>query len=402
MTLRLLTILFIALLLPGCSPRIKISKVIRATPELETIQFEKKGIYSKPVIRYFVKKIKTPDAIEITSGIELYRVSYFTADENNKEILVSGLLALPRNKKIKGMVSYHHGTNSERNNAPSRPSPDEGLAIAAIFAGGGYLCLIPDYIGFGVSNEVHTYLHAETTVNAAVGLIKLGSGICSSLTGKETNDLFLVGVSQGGHTTAAVHRYLEQNPVKGLNLVASSSIAGAYNLREISIPYAIEKNSVFYLGYLANSYCHIYNRPVSSLVVAPYDTAISKLFDGNHSYEQIKGRLPKTAAGLFTTETLTTIVKGQKDWFTDKLEENRTDNWKPVAPFRIYYGSKDNDVSPNDALEAYSKMKQLGGNVQLVGVGNLNHLQTAYSALPKSRAYFDSLTVLRQNRIGNH
>jgi pimeloyl-ACP methyl ester carboxylesterase len=373
--------------------------VIRATPELEAIQFEKKGIYSKPVIRYFVKKIKTPDAIEITSGIDLYRVSYFTADENNKEILVSGLLAFPRNKKIKGMVSYHHGTNSERNNAPSRPSPDEGLAIAAIFAGGGYLCLVPDYIGFGVSNEVHTYLHAETTANAAVGLIKLGSGICSSLTGKETNDLFLVGVSQGGHTTAAVHRYLEQNPVKGLNLVASSSIAGAYNLREISIPYAIEKNSVFYLGYLANSYCHIYNRPIGSLVVAPYDTAISKLFDGNHSYEQIKGRLPKTASGLFTRETLTAIVMGQKDWFTEKLEENRTDNWKPVAPFRIYYGSKDNDVSPNDALQAYNLMKQLGGNVQLVGVGDLNHLQTAYSALPKSRAYFDSLTVIRRTEI---
>jgi acetyl esterase/lipase len=137
------------------------------------------------------------------------------------------------------------------------------------------------------------------------------------------------------------------------------------------------------------------------LVVAPYDTAISKLFDGNHSYEQIKGRLPKTASGLFTRETLTAIVMGQKDWFTEKLEENRTDNWKPVAPFRIYYGSKDNDVSPNDALQAYNLMKQLGGNVQLAGVGDLNHLQTAYSALPKSRAYFDSLTVLRQNRIGN-
>ena len=401
MAIRLLTMLFVTLLFHGCSPRIKISKVVRANPELQTVQFEKKGIYSKPVILYFVKKIKTPDAIEITSGIELYRISYFTADENNKEILVSGLLAFPRNKKIRGMVSYHHGTNSERNNAPSRPSREEGLAIAAIFAGGGYLCLIPDYIGFGVSNEVHTYLHAETTVNAAVGLIKLGSGICSTLTGKETNDLFLVGVSQGGHTTAAVHRYMEKNPVKGLDLIASSSIAGAYNLREISIPYAIEKNSVFYLGYLANSYCHIYNRPIGSLVMAPYDTAVSKLFDGNHSYEQIKGRLPKTAAGLFTKETLTAIVMGQKDWFTEKLEENRTDNWKPVAPFRIYYGSKDNDVSPNDALKTYSQMKQLGGNVQLVGVGDLNHLQTAYSALPKSRAYFDSLTVLRQNRIGN-
>jgi pimeloyl-ACP methyl ester carboxylesterase len=397
--IRIFQIFFLSLFLVGCSPRIRISKVNHATPDLQTIRFEKKGIYPKTVVRYFVKKIKTQDTIHIISGIELYRVSYFTEDENKKRILVSGLLVLPRNKKIKGVVSYHHGTNSERNYAPSQPSRDEGMAIAAVFAGGGYLCLIPDYIGFGISNEVHTYLHVETTVNAVVDLLKLGSQICSSLTGKATNNLFLVGVSQGGHTTAAVHRYLEQNPVKGLKLIASSSIAGAYNLREISVPYAIEKNSVFYLGYLANSYCHIYNQPIGSIVSAPYDTVVSSIFDGNHSYNQIRDRLPKTAAKLYNREILTDILMGQKDWFTEKLEENRTDNWKPMAKFRMYYGSNDDDISPDDALKTYSQMRQLGGNVQLIGVGDLNHLQTAYSALPKSRVYFDSLTVISQKKV---
>ena len=245
---------------------------------------------------------------------------------------------------------------------------------------------------------MHTYLHVETTVNAVVDFLKLGAQICSSLTGKETNNLFLVGISQGGHTTAAVHRYLEKNPVKGLKLIASSSIAGAYNLREISIPYAIEKKSVFYLGYLANSYCHIYNQPLSSIISAPYDTVVSKIFDGNHSYNQIKSWLPISADKLYTKEILTDIIMGQKDWFTEKLEENRTDNWKPIAKFRMYYGSKDDDVSPQDALSTYRQMKQLGGNVQLIATGNLNHLQTAYSALPKTRAFFDSLTVIQPNR----
>jgi hypothetical protein len=96
--INLLAFLLLLQIFSGCSPRIKIGKVKESTPELRSVNFESKGIYPEPVIKYFVKKIETPDKINITSGIELYKVSYYTKDEDNKKILVSGLLALPRNK----------------------------------------------------------------------------------------------------------------------------------------------------------------------------------------------------------------------------------------------------------------------------------------------------------------
>ena len=395
MITKVLNYIFLVLILTGCTPRINITKLIRQTPDLQSLKFEARGIYSRPIINYFVKKIKTHDKISITSGIELYRVSYFTKDEENRKTLVSGLLAFPRNKKIKGVVSYQHGTNSERMNAPSKPSEDEGLGIAAVFAGGGYLCLIPDYIGFGVSTEIHTYLHAETTTNAVVDFLKIGSEICIGLTKKETNNLFLIGISQGGHATAAVQREIEKNPVSGLQLIATSSIVGAYNLKEISIPYAIENKSVFYLGYLANSYCHIYKHPLNSILLAPYDTVVPRIFDGNHTYEQVIARLPKTPESLYRKDILNDFISGNHDWFTDKISENQTFDWKPNALFRMYYGSKDKDVSPQDAINAYSHMKQLGGNVELIGLGELSHTQSAYAAIPKTRVFFDSLSTVR-------
>ena len=223
---RLLLFLFLLQILNGCTSRINIRKVNRSTTSFKSIHYESVGRYPEPVVKFFMKKLKSPEKITITSGIELFRVSYFIKDENDKSVMVSGLLAIPRNKKIKGVVSYQHGTSSERSEAPSKPSQDEGLGMAAIFAGGGYLTLIPDYIGFGVSTEVHTYLHAATTVNAVVDFLKIGSEICTSFTGKQTNNLFLVGISQGGHATAAVHRFLEQNPIQGLELIATSSIVG--------------------------------------------------------------------------------------------------------------------------------------------------------------------------------
>jgi len=394
---RLLTIVIFTLLLIGCSPRINISKIQRSSSKLESILFEAKGSYAKPVIRYFIKKINSPDKIYITSGIDLYRVSYYTKDEENKNTLVSGLLAIPRNKKIKGVVSYQHGTNSERAKAPSQPSQDEGLAISAVFAGGGYLVLIPDYIGLGISTKVHTYLHTETTVNAVVDFLKLGADICTALNGKKINDLYLVGISQGGHATAGVHRYLEKNPIEGLKLTATSSIVGAYNLKDIAIPYAIENNSVVYLGFLANSYCHIYKKPLASMVKSPYDSIVPRLFNGNYSYHQIQKQLPKTSDSLYTTEILNDLKSGKKDWLTDRLAENETFDWKPEAKFRMYYGLLDKDVSPREAVEAYRHMSQLGANVQLIGLGNLNHVESAYSALPKTRAFFDSLSVVQKS-----
>ena len=61
----------------------------------------------------------------------------------------------------------------------------------------------------------------------------------------------------------------------------------------------------------------------------------------------------------------------------------------------MYYGSLDKDVSPKDATEASSHMLKLGGNVQLIGLGNLSHVASAYAALPKTRAFIDSMTVVK-------
>ncbi|MEI7526936.1 MAG: hypothetical protein WCJ95_21490, partial [Mariniphaga sp.] len=112
MITKVLKYFILLMILTGCTPRNNITKLTRKTPDLKSLKFEARGIYPRPVINYFVKKLKTPDKISITSGVELYRVSYFTKDENNRKTLVSGLLAFPRNKKIKGVVSYQHGTNS--------------------------------------------------------------------------------------------------------------------------------------------------------------------------------------------------------------------------------------------------------------------------------------------------
>ena len=133
------------------------------------------------------------------------------------------------------------------------------------------------------------------------------------------------------------------------------------------------------------------------MVKSPYDSIVPRLFNGNYSYHQIQKQLPKTSDSLYTTEILNDLKSGKKDWLTDRLAENETFDWKPEAKFRMYYGLLDKDVSPREAVEAYRHMSQLGANVQLIGLGNLNHVESAYSALPKTRAFFDSLSVVQKS-----
>src|SRR3974390_2251910 len=107
------------------------------------------------------------DGIDIANDIDCYRIVYSSTDEKGRPIKLSGLLALPRDRTPKGLVSFQHGTTSNRELVPSNLSTD-GLAAAIVFAGNGYAAIAPDYVGLGVSVRPHPYYVAADTARAVV------------------------------------------------------------------------------------------------------------------------------------------------------------------------------------------------------------------------------------------
>ncbi len=329
--------------------------------------------------------------VSTNCGFYLYRVTYLTQNFDNQDIWVSGLLAVPDNEQIKGLVSYQHGTILNRTNAPSAPSYREGMVIASIFAGNGYILLAPDYIGLGKSLEVPTYLHMPSTVNSVVDFIEIGSDIISEITDGANKNLFLVGYSQGGSNTSAVHRAIEANNTTGLNLKASACIAGAYNLKYIASKFAVEKKSILYLGYVANSYAHVYNEDLQTIIKPEYAGILPTLFDGSKSESYILETLPDEPEEFLTQQLIDDIANENDNWFTVALGQNETYSWKPINPMRLFYGTEDNDVSPEEALFAYGYMKSIGGNVELVCTGNHYHMECWRNALPEIQKWFNQI-----------
>lgn len=347
------------------------------------------GHYTEVEARLLLKQAAPTLSFETTTAFSLYRITYKTTSYNQQLVVVSGLLGIPDGQAIKGVVSWQHGTNPTRAESVSGPSPSEGLPISAIFAGNGYVLVAADYIGLGVSTEVPTYLHTQSTVSAVVDLLKISFRVVNQLTGQAQPNLYLTGFSEGGSATAGVQRQLESGNPTSLVLKASAAVAGAYNLRAISVPYALQNNSVVYLGYVANSYALIYKQPLSSVVQPPYAEQLPALFNGSQSEDTIEKALPGKAQDLYTNEEYAALLQGGTNWFTNALEQNQTYQWLPKAPLRLYYGTKDTDVSPEDSKSAYNYMKPKGGNVELIEVGAFDHNETLIRALPGIQQWFN-------------
>ncbi len=352
------------------------------------------GGYRSWVLRALIWSQGLSAAFPTQYGVSLYRVEYWTTAPGGHVALASGLVALPRADSLRGVVSFQHGTASERSAAPSAPDPDNGVLAAAVFAGTGYLLVAPDYLGFGTSPEPHPYYHAESTANAVVDLLRASREVVAAAGFAWPGALFLTGFSQGGHATLAAQRAIEANPGDGLDLLASASVAGPFDLADIGFPSALEGRSRFaslYIAWIANTYARIYGMPLESVVREPYRSQLQLLFDGAHSGDAIVAALPAQPRELLTPGFLAEYDAGRESWFVTRLAENSLLDWTPRAPIRLYYGEADVDVAPAEALVAATHFAARGADVRAISVGAVDHEGSVLAAFQQVRAWFDEL-----------
>jgi len=358
-------------------------------------KIEQVGDFSSLAFRFLLWWADPPETVVVDTGAKLYRLTYWTTRFDGAPTQASGLVAIPKISTFRGIVSYQHGTNVNRHQAPSRPTLEEGVLGAALFAGGGYLFAAADYVGLGASGEVHPYLIAENTANAVADLLRASKRMTEILQLTWPKAVYLTGFSQGGHATLASQRLLEKTDAPDLHVVASAPVSGVYDLLNISFPVALEGGSpahAFYLAYLVNSYCAVYRQPPESLLAPPYAQGVPSLFDGEHDGDQIGNQLPASPPQLFTTQFLSDYHERKQNWFLQALAENSVLQWSPRAPLRLYVGEEDKDVSPKEAQAAAAAFSSRGCDVTIVSVGRCDHNTSIFRAIPKIRSWFDELS----------
>jgi pimeloyl-ACP methyl ester carboxylesterase len=351
--------------------------------------------YNRLVLSGLLWWADLPVKVPITGGVELFRIYYWSQNEG-KPVAATGLMVLPYatlgGQTPRGTAMYLHGTSPDRTNSPSAPGPQEGLLPAAVFAGGGYTLLAPDYFGLGKSHAAPAYIHAAATAAAARDLVIAARQAAAAMKLGFSPDLYLVGFSQGGHATAVVQRDLEAAPIPGVTVKAAAAISGAFDLAGVSVPYAFQHKHSLYLGYLAVSYAAQYHQPLGTLLTDRYAQTLPRLFDGDHAVDAIAAALPADPRDLFRPAALADILANRPDWFTAALAANEAWRWTPKAPLRLYYGDRDTDVSPQDSRQFHAWSVKQGGNIHLMPQGPYDHVGTALHAVPRASLWFDELS----------
>jgi hypothetical protein len=319
----------------------------------------------------------------INSDIKVYKIVYKTTI-NGQKINASGLICVPVTPGEYPVLSFQNGTNTVNANAPSEAPSSLNYQMVESIASMGYIVVIADYPGFGESKQIpHPYLVKEPTVQSVIDMLfavkEMAPEELPGITLK--NEYYLLGYSQGGWATLALHRALELDHSTDFYLKGSACGAGPYNI------FLLFQNMVnvtdypmpVYLGYILNAYTSYnqFTNPVSDIFNEPYASRVSSLYTGMLTSDQINSQLITSIAGLITADFLAGYTALEKyASVRAALNNNSISAWHSFKPLLLIHGGSDTQVNPVSTENMYYAMIDAGTSSDLIEkaiVPNVDH-----------------------------
>ena len=306
------------------------------------------------------------DPNQLVYDVEIYKVTYSTVYKES-QITASGLIAIPKTTDQVGMLSYHHGTITNRDDAPSNFSSSNFNTVSyAAMASVGLIGVIPDYLGFGSSSSIlHPYYVEEATASSILDMLKAATELAEQKGLPFNGKLFLAGYSEGGYATMAAHKAIEENGLDGFTLIASFPGAGAYDLKgmQAHIFSLQEYDDPHYLAYMALAYQIYYDQDdlLTDFFKEPYASRIPGLFDGIKGADEINSQLTTKISDLIQPDMLTGIDTNPKfNYLKTAFAENSLTDWKPAIQMYMYHGTSDTTVPFQNSVETFNKLLSNG------------------------------------------
>lgn len=303
----------------------------------------------------------------IVNDITVYKIVYKTTI-NNQSINASGLVCVPSTPGDYPVLSFQNGTNTLNANAPSENPADYSYQMIELAASLGYIVVISDYPGFGSSSSIaHPYLVKEPTVKSLVDNLyavkELGSYELPGI--NVLNEYYLIGYSQGGWATLALHKALETEYSEDFDLIGSACGAGPYNL--YLLMYGMLEVAIYpmpvYLGYIVNAYTayNQFTNPVTDIFKDPFASKISSLYTGMYTSSEINNQLTTSIPDLIKSDFLGGFVSAPEySSVRDALNNNSIPAWHTYKPLLLLHGEVDKDVDPASTENIYSAMVEAG------------------------------------------
>lgn len=310
--------------------------------------------------------------------VRVYRLTYTTRNTDGQPVTASGAVLVPVAPAAVPVISYQHGTlqPDEEERAPSYySSRSEVWSAVSVLAATGYVVSAPDYIGYGASKALpHPYEHGASLASASADMLRATREFCAQQNISVNQKNFLLGYSEGGYATLALHKLLEEKYADVLPVTASAPGAGAYH-KSAFARYIL--NSTEPLNFLRTyvwvlrTYDRVYqlNRPLSYYYQQPYATRLQA---------DPFSPVPRQATELFAPTFRQAVLTDSDPALTATLTANDVYDWQPRAPLALFHGTADDYVPFFNSEDAYKAMRARGAtNVELRPIQGGTHFSAA-------------------------
>ncbi|WP_051292635.1 alpha/beta hydrolase [Olivibacter sitiensis] len=322
-------------------------------------------------------------AAMVNQDVAVLKVVYNTK-MGETSLRASGLVLLPNHPQTNlTILSFQHGTIATQDEAPSAYKPVGNMeAYVAGTLGAslakGYMVVMPDYIGYGESSEVsHPYQEKASLATACLDMLKAVKELAYVNQININKGIRLLGYSEGGYATLALHQAIEQESNVDFNVEASYPAAGAYDMVGTA-QWVVNQTSTlpspatsFYMWTLL-TYNQLYgiNMPLESVLQPEYVVAVQQaLAAGNPMSAQVSDN----PSELFAPSFIAGITEGSNTPFLAALQQNNVYDWKPNAPVTLYHSEGDHIVPFLNATNAKAAMEARGATVNIISLGDLEH-----------------------------
>lgn len=294
--------------------------------------------------------------------IRVYKLTYTTQNTDGKAVTGSGALLVPVAAAAQALplLSYQHGTISpaEEGRAPSYYSTSsEVYAAVSVLASTGYVVSAPDYIGYGASKSLpHPYEHGASLASASLDMLRAAKEFCAQENVSLNRKNYLLGYSEGGYATMALHKLLEEKAATEFTVTASAPGAGAYHKSAFAKYVTGADQPLSFLStyvWVLDTYNRVYglNRPPTYFFNQPYATQLAA---------DPFSAVPQLPAQLFTSGFRAAVLNSTDAQLTAALQDNDNYDWQPKAPLALFHGTADDYVPFFNSQDAYDAMRARG------------------------------------------
>ena len=320
--------------------------------------------------------------------IDVYQIIYKTPYKHIDSLVnASGIVVFPKNNSCpSGLGCYTHGTFTRRDQCPSYNGPERPIGF--FFAGiGGVVTAMPDELGLGDCDSsvlIHPYISAFHTGYAAVNLMRAARQLADTLQKALSGEVILTGYSQGGYSTMAVAKLIQQNFNTEFNVVGLAPMSGPYDLNVTMVNQMLSFNSYAtpsYLPYLLLGYHSVYPQlqqlypTPSDIFKHPYDSILPPMYYSKQfSTGEIDAHCDPVPRNMIKDSVLADFINNPNHPLRQILADNDMLGWAPAKPTKIHYCTADEQVNYLNAIRADSAWLANGApDIQISNGGNLSH-----------------------------